>query len=166
MNKIYWFVWWLKNYPEIVWLKIKSLFKIKNMSLKQRWLRYKVKKRNNQKEIKTIDPIEQKGIEIFISLLKDKDSVLHVAPLSGERFIENPKLEMFIILSYNKLTIINSVYQYDIRVTEKIEDQLQQQFNGVQEKRTQVVKRKSTTKVKQSLDTIIDTLKNNKSNLL
>jgi hypothetical protein len=160
MKKIRIFIWWVWNYPEIVWLKFKSLFKIKNMSLRQRWLRYKVKKRNNQKEIKTTDPVEQKGIEIFNSLLKDKDSVLHTAPLSAERFIENARLEMFIILSYNRLTIINSVYQYEIRISEKIEDQLQGIFNETQEKRAQVIKRKSTNKVKQSLDTIIEVLKN------
>jgi hypothetical protein len=26
MKKIYWFFWWLWNYPEIVWMKIKSKF--------------------------------------------------------------------------------------------------------------------------------------------
>ncbi len=29
MKKIYIFFWWLWNYPEIVWMKIKSKFKIK-----------------------------------------------------------------------------------------------------------------------------------------
>lgn len=29
MKKIYWFFWWLWNYPEIVWMKIKSKFKKK-----------------------------------------------------------------------------------------------------------------------------------------
>ena len=26
-TKIYWFFWWVRNYPEIVWLKFKSYFK-------------------------------------------------------------------------------------------------------------------------------------------
>jgi hypothetical protein len=29
MKKIYWFFWWLWNYPEIVWMKIKSKFEKK-----------------------------------------------------------------------------------------------------------------------------------------
>ncbi len=29
MKKIYIFFWWLWNYPEIVWMKIKSKFKPK-----------------------------------------------------------------------------------------------------------------------------------------
>ena len=29
MKKIYWFFWWLWNYPEIVWMKIKSKFENK-----------------------------------------------------------------------------------------------------------------------------------------
>jgi len=27
MKKVYIFFWWLRNYPEIVWMKIKSKFK-------------------------------------------------------------------------------------------------------------------------------------------
>ena len=29
MKKIYWFFWWLWNYPEIVWMKIKAKFEKK-----------------------------------------------------------------------------------------------------------------------------------------
>ncbi len=29
MRKIYIFFWWLWNYPEIVWMKFKSMFKRK-----------------------------------------------------------------------------------------------------------------------------------------
>jgi hypothetical protein len=29
MKKIYWFFWWVWNYPEIVWMKIKSKFENK-----------------------------------------------------------------------------------------------------------------------------------------
>ena len=29
MKKIYIFFWWLRNYPEIVWMKIKPKFKSK-----------------------------------------------------------------------------------------------------------------------------------------
>ena len=82
------------------------------MSIKQGWLRYKVKRRSISREITTPDPIEQKGIDIFLSLLKDKDSQLFSAPLSSERLIENPKREMLIILDYHTIIIINSIYQY------------------------------------------------------
>jgi len=27
MKKFYWFCWWILNYPDIVWMKIKSYFK-------------------------------------------------------------------------------------------------------------------------------------------
>jgi len=27
MKKVYWFFWWVLNYPNIVWMKIKSYFK-------------------------------------------------------------------------------------------------------------------------------------------
>ena len=131
------------------------------MSIKQRWLRYKVKRRSASSEITTPYPIEQKGINIFLSLLKDKDSQLFSAPLSSERLIENPKREMLIILDYHTIIIINSIYQYEIKISEKIEDKLKQRFNEIQEKKAQSIKRRSGLKVKKSLDNIIEELSKN-----
>ena len=132
------------------------------MNIKQRWLRHKVKKRLSKREITSPDPIEQKGVDIFLTLLKEQDSQLVNAPLSSERLIENSKREMLVILENGKMTIINSVYQYEIKIVEKTEDQLRVQFNEVQEKRAQSIKRRSGVKVKKSLDTIIEELNQNK----
>jgi len=132
------------------------------MNIKQRWLRHKVKKRLSKREITSPDPIEQKGVDIFLTLLKEQDSQLANAPLSSERLIENSKREMLVILEHGKMTIINSVYQYEIKIAEKTEDQLRVQFNEVQEKRAQSIKRRSGVKVKKSLDTIIEELNQNK----
>jgi len=132
------------------------------MNIKQRWLRHKVKKRLSKREITSPDPIEQKGVDIFLTLLKEQDSQLVSAPLSSERLIENSKREMLVILEHGKMTIINSVYQYEIKIAEKTEDQLRVQFNEVQEKRAQSIKRRSGVKVKKSLDTIIEELNQNK----
>ena len=132
------------------------------MNIKQRWLRYKVKRRVSKRQITSPDPIEQKGVDIFLSLIKDPDSILSTAPLSAERLIENPKREMLLILVGGKMTVINSVYQYEIKIAERTEDQLRVHFNEVQEKRAQSVKRRSAVKVKKSLDTIIDELNQNK----
>ena len=132
------------------------------MNIKQRWLRYFVKKRLSKREITSPDPIEQKGVDIFLTLLKEQDSQLVNAPLSSERLIENSKREMLVILEHGKMAIINSVYQYEIKIAEKTEDQLRVQFNEVQEKRAQSIKRRSGVKVKKSLDTIIEELNQNK----
>ena len=132
------------------------------MRIKQRWLRHKVKKRASKREITSPDPIEQKGVNIFLTLLKEQDSQLVSAPLSSERLIENSKREMLAILEHGKMTIINSVYQYEIKIAEKTEDQLRVQFNEVQEKRAQSIKRRSGVKVKMSLDNIIEELNQNK----
>jgi hypothetical protein len=132
------------------------------MSIKQKWLRHKVKKRLSKREITSPDPIEQKGVDIFLTLLKEQDSQLVSAPLSSERLIENSKREMLVVLENGKMTIINSVYQYKIKIAEKTEEQLRVQFNEVQEKRAQSIKRRSGVKVKKSLDTIIDDLNQNK----
>ena len=131
------------------------------MSIKQRWLRHKVKRRSADHKITTLYPIEQKGINIFLSLLRDKDSQLFSAPISSERLIENPKREMLIVLDYHKMIIINSIYQYEIKISEKTEDKLKQRFNEIQEKKAQSIKRRSELKVKKSLDNIIEELSKN-----
>ena len=129
------------------------------MNIKQRWLRHKVKRRAIKREITSPDPIEQKGVDIFLTLLREQDSKLINAPLSYERLIENHKREMLLIMGDRKLTIINSVYQYEIKIAEKTEDQLREQFNLVQEKKAQSIKRRSFVIVKKSLDTLNEELK-------
>jgi hypothetical protein len=133
------------------------------MNIKQRWLRHIANQRILSQEVVSSNPIEQKGVNIFLSLLKDTNSVLSVAPISGEKLIDNGEKEILAILSYNNLTIINSVYQYEINMKESLVEKLKIQFNETQEKRTNIIKRKANKKVKQSLDTLLEML--NKINL-
>jgi hypothetical protein len=133
------------------------------MNIKQRWLRHIANQRILSQEVVSSNPIEQKGVNIFLSLLKDPNSMLTVAPISGEKLIDNREKEILAILSYNNLTIINSVYQYEINMKENLVEKLKIQFNETQEKRANIIKRKANKKVKQSLDTLLEML--NKINL-
>jgi hypothetical protein len=133
------------------------------MNIKQRWLRHIANQRILNQEVVSSNPIEQKGVNIFLSLLKDPNSMLTVAPISGEKLIDNREKEILAILSYNNLTIINSVYQYEINMKERLVEKLKIQFNETQEKRANIIKRKANKKVKQSLDTLLEML--NKINL-
>jgi hypothetical protein len=133
------------------------------MNIKQRWLRHIANQRILSQEVVSSNPIEQKGVNIFLSLLKDPNSVLSVVPISGEKLIDNREKEILAILSYNNLTIINSVYQYEINMKESLVEKLKIQFNETQEKRANIIKRKANKKVKQSLDKLLEML--NKINL-
>jgi hypothetical protein len=133
------------------------------MNIKQRWLRHIANQRILSQEVVSSNPIEQKGVNIFLSLLKDPNSMLTVAPISGEKLIDNREKEILAILSYNNLTIINSVYQYEINMKENLVEKLKIQFNETQEKRANIIKWKANKKVKQSLDTLLEML--NKINL-
>lgn len=133
------------------------------MNIKQRWLRHIANQRILNQEVVSSNPIEQKGVNIFLSLLKDPNSMLTVAPISGEKLIDNREKEILAILSYNNLTIINSVYQYEINMKESLIEKLKIQFNETQEKRANIIKRKANKKVKQSLDKLLEML--NKINL-
>ena len=128
------------------------------MNIKQRWLRHIANQRILSQEVVSSNPIEQKGVNIFLSLLKDPNSMLTVAPISGEKLIDNREKEILAILSYNNLTIINSVYQYEINMKESLVEKLKIQFNETQEKRANIIKRKANKKVKQSLDKLLEML--------
>jgi hypothetical protein len=130
------------------------------MNIKQRWLRYITNQRMLSREVISSNPIEQKGVNIFLSLLKNPNSMLSVAPISGEKLIDNGEKEILAILSYNNLTIINSVYQYEINMKEGLVEKLKIQFNETQEKRANIIKRKANKKVKQSLDKLLEMLNN------
>ena len=126
------------------------------MNIKQRWLRYIANQKTATQEVVSTDPVEQKGANIFLSMLKEPQSVMSVAPLSGEKMINNPERKMLIILSYNNLTIINSVYQYEIRMKESLVQKLIMHFDDTQERRANIIKRRAYKTVRQSLD-LIDT---------
>lgn len=59
---------------------------------------------------------QKRGLAIFKTLAVQPNSEILMAPLSDKYYIRNE--EIFIVLDANRLSIINSVYHYDIYYSE------------------------------------------------
>lgn len=126
------------------------------ISFKLKRIHVKLRKRAESKVVKSLQMNEDKAAKIFIALIKDPDSKFSVAPITGEKLIENKKLVMFANLTDNRITIINSVYQYDIPVAFKTAEWLNGQFNDANQKRSLILKKQWERKVSQSLESIMN----------
>lgn len=126
------------------------------ISFKLKRIQVKLRKRAESKVVKSLQMNEDKAAKIFIALIKDPDSKFSVAPITGEKLIENKKLVMFANLTDNRITIINSVYQYDIPVAFKTAEWLNSQFNDANQKRSLILKKQWERKVSQSLESIMN----------
>ena len=128
---------------------------MKKINWKYQAKRWKVKRRTKAEKRPEMDETEIKVVDIVLHLIRDLDSELSEAPLSSEKLIENKEREMLAVITDGKVIVINSVYQYERRVSPKTKDYLVGMFRHSQEKRAVRTKRKSMSKVNKSLDTIL-----------
>ena len=116
------------------------------------WLKYKLSRRYLRVKSSLNDKLndEQKnGIKIVKSLAVRHDSEILMAPLTDRYFIKNN--EIFIILDLNTITIINSVYHYDIYITNKINLDLSKFIRRIIEKKRNKMEREIREKIEKSL---------------
>ena len=60
------------------------------------------------------------ALSICRKLIKDDTSVLLIAPKSNKKYIENERLDIFIVIDGDEISIINHVYNYVIKLSYKI----------------------------------------------
>jgi hypothetical protein len=73
---------------------------------------------------------EIKASAICRKLINLPHSKFLIAPISKKRYIKNEKLKMFVIISDNKINIVNHVYSYDIPIREKLYYRLAKIFDN------------------------------------
>ena len=129
---------------------------VNRISFKLKRFHVKLRKKAESKVVKSLQMNEDKASKIFIALLRDPASKFSIAPISREKLIENKKLVMFANLTDNRITIINSVYQYDIPIAFKTAEWLNGHFNDANQKRSLILKKQWERKVSQSLESIMN----------
>jgi hypothetical protein len=124
------------------------------------WLKYKLTRFylrviNFKRSIDStiLNDEQKKGVRILKLLAADKDSEILMAPISNRYFIKNE--EIFIVLDLYCITIINSVYHYDIHISEATNSELASFMRRTIEKRRTVMEREMRTKIEKSLDHIV-----------
>jgi len=88
---------------------------------------YKLFKRNKRKDA---SENEIKAAAICRRLINHPLSKFLIAPVSKKRYIRNEKLKMFVVISDNKIRIVNHVYSYDIVITDSEYQRLEKMFDN------------------------------------
>lgn len=91
----------------------------------------------------------------MVKLVASKvDSEILITPLSNKYYIRNG--DIFIILECNMISIINTVYHYDIYINESIKSNLTSYLSRIVEHRRSKMEDEMRAKVQKSLQHILD----------
>lgn len=122
-------------------------------------LKFYLKLRNiSRTNMSSVDKNEVKSSAICRKLISHPDSKFLIAPLSHKRYIKNDPLGMFIVLSDNRINIINHVYNYDVNVSSTISDKLDTMFDNKVESLRLSFELEMKSQIKHSLTTILEKL--------
>lgn len=101
----------------------------------------------------TLNEEQKNGIRIAKILAVQPSSEILMAPISDRYFIKNQ--EIFIVIDLNRITIINSVYHYDIYISDRTTEQLILFIRRIIEKRRNLMEKEMLSKIEKSLDHIV-----------
>lgn len=101
---------------------------------------------------------ERDASAIFRKLIKDPESELLTSPLSGKYYLKSPDKDMLLVLGNGNLSIVNHVYGYDVRLSQKAEKKLTETFLNEVEERRKKMEEEYSQNVQHSLKTIIEKL--------
>jgi hypothetical protein len=101
-------------------------------------------------------------ISICHKLIKNEDSKHLLCPITWKRYINNEKLEMYIIIKDKCVDVINHTYYYNVPICQKSYDKIKRIFDGHVEIRRQQMEADIFRNVKNSLKNINTKLLNSK----
>lgn len=107
---------------------------------------------------KSLTDNEIKAAAICRKLINHPLSKFLIAPVSKNYYIRNEKLKMFIVLSDNKLRIINHVYSYDVPIISSEYDRLKIMFDNKVESQRMLFENEINSQIQYSLSTIMKKL--------
>lgn len=104
-------------------------------------------------------PAEREALGIYRTILHDPDTDVLTAPLSGKYYMKNSRNKLLLVLSHTRrLSIINSVYGYDIELGEQLYRVLEQEFNEEMENRQTKFEGEFKSNIEHSLHRIYETI--------
>jgi hypothetical protein len=115
------------------------------------WLRYKTLKNSDE-----LNDNQRICLSICRSLINHPESKFLIAPLSGERFIKNAELRLFVILEGRQISITNHVYHYDVTLYDREWERLTRLYDNKTEFTRQQYKEEVKSQIKNSLRSILD----------
>jgi hypothetical protein len=98
------------------------------------------------------------ALSICRKLIKDETSVLLIAPKSNKKYIENERLDIFIVIDGDEISIINHVYNYIIKLSYRDNIRINHFFDHETEVRRNEYEQVIKNRIEYSLHTILDKL--------
>jgi hypothetical protein len=126
--------------------------------LAKRWyVRYTIKlKYSRLNEKQTTSDSEKICKSICYRLINEEDSKFLIAPISGKRYINNKRLDLFVILDDRRISITDHIYHYDVILTDRDWDRVTIMYDNRTEKIRQNFEDNVRSQINNSLHKILD----------
>lgn len=98
------------------------------------------------------------ALRICRKLIKDETSVLLIAPKSNKKYIENERLDIFIVIDGDEISIINHVYNYIIKISYRDNIRINHFFDYETERRRNDYEQTIKNRIEYSLHSILNKL--------
>jgi hypothetical protein len=123
-------------------------------------LKTSIKLKNWEQTSSQNHPTETQKVALSIcrKLIKDETSVLLIAPKSNKKYIENERLDIFIVIDGDEISIINHVYNYIIKLSFRDNMRINHFFDHETEIRRNDYEQTIKNRIEYSLHTILDKL--------
>ena len=112
----------------------------------------------NKDERTNTDSAERDASQVFRKMVKSENSELLISPISNKKYVKNDDKQVLLILDDYQITLINHVFSYTIRRSQKTARNLVDTFNVETERRRLEMEAEFKTNVRHSLQTIITNL--------
>ena len=126
-----------------------------------RWFKYryartylKLPKLERSLNLLELNDEQISGLQLVRLLAHNPTSEILMAPISDRYYLRNG--EIFIVIDINRISIINSIYHYDIYVSETLGNYLIRFLRKVIEKRRIRMEREMKSKITKSLSIIVN----------
>ena len=122
--------------------------------LKRLYLKMRLAYRKQYYTQENKEKYQRAPLFICMKLLKIEDSLLLIAPVSDDKYIYNERLGILVSLLGHRGSIIDRTYSYDINLSNKDWDKLDNLFLNEMQRRTKKIEEQIVSNVKHSLDNI------------
>ena len=137
-----------------------------NLKRRIKWIRLKLHRffSSDQKTRlpKRLSEAEQTAKDIFMFLLVRPETKLYYDLKTAECYIRSEDCSVYIFLENKNIKIINSVYGYDVNISQELEAYMTNKFEHELYKRRATFKAEALSKIEHSLENTLQTLKNTK----
>ncbi len=118
-----------------------------------------------QSQINQRENYENEKIVLTIcrKLINHPTSKFLIAPLSGKRYIKNTDLELFIIIDYNKISVTNHVYHYDVFVKQEDLTRVTRMYDNRTERDREVYETEIRSQIVYSLSNVLNKINKDSS---